>query len=256
MKSDIPAASRRHVLEAIGGAVALGGISKVGSAKRDLREIIDRAHRIREKTNSQKKFLRYLRNQGLAVANQRQSYTISRNDGLGVQKLSEADLTTDITLVYRYYQCTLEEIYTEYSWTWDVSEGFGDVPEDGVSMGWPLDHYSYDGQTSGERTTHLDAHADGGGSAWEYDDTQLAGGSSHSSYAGCYLTEESTDEDRHVGAKYRHTYQDGNLEDWSWSVDSQENVHWVPSYSEDTEVWKGGFESIYKSEADEEFTNC
>lgn len=234
----------------------------VGAAKPDFEEIIERAHHLREKTGSQERFLQYLRNQGLVVANRRTHYKVPAQgtDGFTTQQLDENDLTTDITLVYQYFQCSLEDIYTEYHWTWDLDSGFGELPNDHVSMGWPLDHYNYESEYHGERVSHVDAHADGGGSAWSYDDTPSGGfskGDSHSSYAGCYLTEESTNEDRHIGAKYRHTYQEGDLEDWTWAVDSStEDVHWVPTYSEETTIWNGGFESIYKSEAEHDTTNC
>lgn len=253
--------NRGRFLKSTGAAaIAASSLATVGSAKPSFEDIIDRAHRIREKTGSQAKFLKYLRKHDLAVANQRRHHTVPmQSDGPSTQNLSEGDLTTNLTLVYNYYQCSLDNIYTEYSWDWQVSSGSGESPVDYVSMGWPTDHYLYESETHGERVSHFDRDNDGGASVWEYDDTNLGGylgDDSHSSYAGCYLNKSSTDQDRHVGAKYRHTWEDVELTGWSYTVGSEGETSWAPQFSTVEKIWNGGFEKIYESEAEYNYTNC
>jgi len=243
-------------------AAGLSGIPMVGSAESSFREDVERAHRIREKTGSQKQFLKYLRKRGYEVVNKQfhNQVPAHADDGVSTQKLEKNDLTTNLTLVYRYYQCSLDEIYTEYSWDWNLSTGGGDAPKDYVSMGWPTDHYTYESQTGGDRVTHFDRDNDGGASVWEYKDAPLGTGwggeESHSSYAGCYLTKSTTNEDRHIGAKYRHTWESIELTGWSYTVGPNGETTWAPQFSNVDHVWRSGYEQIYESEADYEYTNC
>lgn len=245
--------TRRSVLGLLGSTAVAGSVPTVGSAKPEFRKIIDQAHRIREKTGSQQRFLKYLRSHGLTVANQRTEYVVpAQSEGISTAEISENYLDVELTLVYNYYQCSLENIYTEYSWTWDVQSGNGETPKDFISLGWPSDHYDYDSETHGSNVNHYDRDNDLTGSVWKYDDSHLSAGDTDSSYAGCYLKETTTDQDRHVGGKYRHTWNSIELDSITYSSDGVVEV----TFENTTDRWKSGFEKIYESEAEHNTTNC
>lgn len=255
---------RRSFLKTAGvSAAALTGVSTVGSAEPGFRETIEQAQLIRRRTGSQEAFLKYLRKHGYVVTNQRQHHKVPAHvssDGISTQKLEKNDLTTNLTLVYNYFQCSLEDIYTEYSWDWNLSTGGGDAPKDYVSMGWPTDHYNYQSETHGDRVTHFNRDNDGGASVWEYDDGPLGTGwggeESHSSYAGCYISEVSTNEDRHIGAKYRHTWENIELTGWTYTSGPNGEVTWTPTFSDVEHIWRSGYEQIYESDAEYNYNNC
>jgi hypothetical protein len=253
--------SRRNVLKTAGAGLAtVTGVSTIGSAEPSFQELLDRAHRIREKTGSQERFLSYLRKHGLSVGNVRTHHKVpaqADGDDVSTQKLVEDDLYTNISLIYEYFQCSRTNTYTEYSWEWDVNSGGGESGDDLVSIGWAKDHYDYDSQESGERVNHYESTDGQNSHAWKYDDSQLGSGDSHWSYVGCNISEHSTNEVRHIGAKYRHTYEETTVTGIYTTFDGGEEP---PELHAETgsvdKLWKGGFEQIDETEAETDSTNC
>jgi len=247
---------RRTFLRNAGAsAIALSTATGVGSAEPGFHEIIEQAQQIRVKTGSQERFLQHLRKHDLGVVNKHDRYSVPKqaSNDVSTQELDDANLDTNLSLVYRYYQCSLDDIYTEYSWDWSNTDGFGEPPKDYISLGWPTDHYDYQSQTNGGSDTSLfDRSNSLNGAIWDYEDNQISSGGSDYSYAGCYLKETTTDQDRHIGGKYRHTFQDVEITGWGFSSDGSVSM----SFSPVDHAWRSGFKSIYESEADHQYTNC
>lgn len=245
-------------------AATLTVASGVGTAQPGFREAIEQAQLVRDRTGSHELYLKYLHNQGFEVANRSQQYAVpvrpADEDDVSAQELDDGNLSVELTLVYNYFHCSLQNIYSEYSWDWNNTDSFGEPPKDYVSMGWPTDHYTYESETHGDRVNHFDRDNNGGASVWEYEDEPLGTGwgdeESHSSYAGCYVTKSSTNEDRHIGAKYRHTWENIELTGWSYTMGPDGETTWAPEFSSVEYVWNDGFEKIYESEAEYDNTNC
>ena len=252
---DSDSINRRSFLKTAGASAAtLTTMTGVGSAEPGFHETIERAQLIRNKTGSQEAFLKYIRKHGYEAVNKRYQYSpqSASSDGISTQKLNDGNLTVDLVLVYRYFHCSLEEIYTEYSWDWNNTDSYGEPPKDYVSLGWPTDHYDYQGETHGADVSLFDRSNSLNGAIWDYEDNQLGSGDSDYAYAGCYLKETTTDQDRHVGGKYRHTFQDVEVSGWGFGSDGSVSV----SFSPVDKVWRSGYEQIYESEADYEYNNC
>jgi len=76
--------TRRNVIKVAGvGMVSLSSLPALGSAKKpSSAEVIQRGLRIREQTQSNERFIEYLRHQGFAATSEHRTYTATKAEWL------------------------------------------------------------------------------------------------------------------------------------------------------------------------------
>lgn len=255
-KSRIDNVSRRKVLStaAAGLGIAVGASSTV-SARNDrerFRRLIERSHRVREKTGSQKRWYEFLRNHGLTGTATGATFRIPSHDsdGASTQKI-ESETELDIWLSL-WYNCETDEYYAEQNWTYDDSAdgcdycSDGDPPVDVTGFGWDYTWWDLASYSISESTT-TSSHGyvtvdedsfDGEGPAfrvndqdmWYYNDEDL------SYYGGCYIVPvgDATEDERRIQGSYTHTWKSIDITGISVSYPAGVSV----SVSDATYKWK------------------
>ncbi len=254
--------SRRSVLKTVGAsAVGLPVASASAAADQGLSDELEQARRVRRKTGDNDKFVKYLRKRDYAVESKAKTETISHSgssDGdVGTQKLSESDLSVNLNIIAYHVNCNPDpyDIYVEYYFDWDVSDGFGEGDRDAFSIGWPSDEFQY-AESSADTSSNVsfyDRDNSLNGISFKFDDGSLSGGDSVSGYGGCSVTKESGWSDSTTFAgKYVHTYDD--LEICGFSVSSDGTMAY--SYCQDGRRDNMGFVQTEYSERTDKYTNC
>lgn len=190
----------------------------VGQAKKDedpaarADRIHNQARHIREKTGSQEKFKKYLRNHADYFESKR---TKQGGNGFSTSDWDESDITTDLTLTYYYDRCTgdTEDPYAYFDLHVNLYGG-GDAEEgnDEITLSWNDSHYRIENNSSyssGDTDNLSHRRQELNGTTWSYDDAAACGFgcSDRNIYVGCKAQLLNVDQERGVQGAYWDAYQ-------------------------------------------------
>lgn len=138
--------TRRRTLQSIGaGVVGISGITNLPIVRAEKESHLDKhykkALKIREKTGSREKFIKYL-NKHLDVSESRKSVAITTNqsdDGYSIQYYPEYRINGYLTMTYD--GCDSGYVYTDFEWQFEQG-GFPEDPHDLASLHWASNHFS------------------------------------------------------------------------------------------------------------------
>lgn len=210
--------SRRKVLK-IGAATASAALlpNVVGATPQRGRTTSERADRIqraaiklRDKTDSQAQFKRFLSKNADHFQSKQMSFTPAsmRPDGPSTQSWSSDAISTDLSLTY-YDSCASGDPYAYFDFyiTVDSDHGFGEGGPDQHSIGWADHHYRYE-----ENSAYHDSNMDNlslkkeslNGVDWEWLDGKSCnlGCGTKDYYVGCKAQLLDTYQERGVEASY------------------------------------------------------
>jgi hypothetical protein len=175
----------------------------------------------------------------------------------GTQQLNSSDLNVSMNIIAYHVNCNPDpyDIYVEYYFDWDVSEGFGEGDKDLFSYSWPSSDFQYaenSAETSGN-VEFYDRGNDLNGISFKFDDSSLEGGDTATGYGGCSVNKESGwSGSTTFAGKYLHTYDE--LKICGFSVSNDGTVGY--SFCNEGEKDPMGFTQIDYSEKEDRYTNC
>lgn len=266
--------SRRRVLKATGAATIAAGVPAVATAQqeRSAEEIYEAALRVREQTNSLKKFRNVLRRNNAKIATDdvtatKQWRDPQDSDGASTQKLQQADFSVSMTMT------SINGSYPYVDFNWDITVDYdlvnndgGEPPVDIAGMTWEPRDYDYDEYTyTGNATYNRETNYKGGKFEYyditceEYNDAgascppDLGTTVTVEDYAGLRVKPDETEDavDRKVFGDFWHTWSDVDVE--GVSIDSAGTIS--VTLSNNDKKWDSPVEAII-SEDELEYEYC
>jgi len=222
--------NRRKLLKATGATVTNASLFGVASVRegtkhgRSFEEHAAQARKIREKTESQKRFVEYHRQHADHVSHNRWKKKLPHHgsdkddsDGPSNERLYSGESDVEITVGYYLREDCGGEDYAQIDLHADITTdqgGDGKPDKDNFALAWNDDHYRYE-----DGTAYIDScdncslrDRELNGVSWDWADGNACYYSCDTSFAlGCHAELLPTDQERAIQAEHNHTWQEAEI---------------------------------------------